>query len=59
LVRTGELDRGKELGQQLASSKTLGVARSLMVFHLCCGEIDLAADWAQKAIEEPTPVVLK
>ena len=27
------------------------------IFHICCGEIDLAADWYEKAIEERDSLV--
>jgi hypothetical protein len=34
------------------------VALSRALFHSCCGEIDLAADWYGKAIEERDSRVL-
>jgi TolB-like protein len=52
LVRTGEQDRGKELVQRLGGGETYGASTGLAIFHICCGEIDLAADWFEKAIEE-------
>ena len=55
LVRVGQPDRGKDVLKALGSSETYGTARGLAVFHTCCGQIDLAADWFEKAIEERDP----
>jgi tetratricopeptide (TPR) repeat protein len=52
LVRLGQQDRGKELVQKLGSGEAYGVPIGLAIFHTCCGEIDLAANWFEKAIEE-------
>jgi eukaryotic-like serine/threonine-protein kinase len=57
LIRTGEPSRGKELIQKLGSGQVYGTSIGLAVFHICCGEIDLAADWFEKAIEERYPSV--
>jgi tetratricopeptide (TPR) repeat protein len=56
LVRLGQPDRGKELIQTLGSGKTYGASGGLAIFHLCCGEIDLSAEWCEKAIEERDPM---
>ena len=52
LVRTGERDRGIELIQRLGSGEAYGASTGLALFHTCRGEIDPAADWFEKAIEE-------
>jgi len=52
LVRMGQPDRGKEVLQTLGSGVTYGAAIGLAQFHMICGDIDLAADWFEKAIEE-------
>jgi eukaryotic-like serine/threonine-protein kinase len=52
LVRAGEQDRGSELIRKLGSGVAYGTPTGMAVFHVCCGEIDLAADWFEKAIEE-------
>ena len=57
LVRTGEPGRGKELVQKLGSGEAYGTSMGLAIFHACCGEIDLAADWIEKAIEERDSLV--
>jgi serine/threonine-protein kinase len=58
LIRTGEPDQGKELIQRLGSGEVYGAPMGLALFHVCCGEIDLAADWIEKAIEQRFPSVV-
>jgi eukaryotic-like serine/threonine-protein kinase len=58
LIRTGEPSRGKELVQTLGAGRVYGASMGLAVFHICCDEIDLAADWIEKAIEERYPSVV-
>ena len=57
LVRSGQESRGKELTRKLGSGETYGAAHGWAIFHACCNEADLAADWYQKAIEERDPLV--
>jgi Tfp pilus assembly protein PilF len=57
LTRTGEPNRGKELIQKLGSGEVYGIPMGLAVCHTYCGEIDLAADWFEKAIEQRQPGV--
>jgi len=57
LVHTGERDRGLELIQRLGSGEAYGASAGLALFHVCCGEIDPAADWYEKAIEERHPLI--
>jgi len=57
LVRTGQAGQGKELAQKLGSGETYGAATGRAIFHTCAGEIDLAADWYEKAIEERDSLV--
>jgi serine/threonine-protein kinase len=58
LVRMGQPDRGKEVLQTLGSGVTYGAAKGLAHFHLICGDIDRAADWCEKAIEERDSTVV-
>jgi TolB-like protein/Tfp pilus assembly protein PilF/predicted Ser/Thr protein kinase len=58
LVRTGEHERGRELAQKMRSDVRYGTSIGLAIFHTCCGEIDLAADWFEKAIEERYSMVV-
>jgi tetratricopeptide (TPR) repeat protein len=55
LVRMGQPDRGQEVLKTLGSSEAYGTARGMAIFNTCCGQIDLAADWFEKAIEERDP----
>jgi serine/threonine-protein kinase len=57
LVRLGEPDRGREIIQKLGAGEAYGASKGLALFHTCCGEIDLAADWFEKAIEERESMV--
>jgi serine/threonine protein kinase/Tfp pilus assembly protein PilF len=57
LTRAGEPNRGKELIQRLGSGEAYGASIGLAIYHAYCGEVDLAADWAEKAIEERRPGV--
>ena len=56
LARLGQADRGKELIQKLGSGEAYGASAGWAIFHVCCGEIDLAADWSEKAIAERDPI---
>lgn len=55
LVRVGQPDRGQDVVKALGSSEAYGAARGMAIFHTCCGQIDLAADSFEKAIEERDP----
>jgi eukaryotic-like serine/threonine-protein kinase len=58
LIRTGAPSRGNELVQTLGAGRVYGASMGLAVFHICCDEIDLAADWIEKAIEDRYPSVV-
>jgi TolB-like protein/Tfp pilus assembly protein PilF len=55
LVRTGEPDRGREIVRALGGGEAYGASRGLAGFHSLCGDIDAAADWYERAIEERDP----
>jgi serine/threonine-protein kinase len=52
LSRTGQAERGRELIQKLGSGDKYGESAGWAIFHSCCGELDLAASWFEKCIEE-------
>ena len=52
LVRTGKPGRGREMVQALGAGEAYGASKGLAIFHTICGDIDLAADWYERAIEE-------
>ena len=58
LTRMGEPDQGKEVVQSLGAGERYGASKGLAIFHTFCGEIDLAADWFEKAIEERDSMVV-
>ena len=57
LVRTGEPDRGHEIASVLGMGDAYGASKGLMIFKAICGDIDAAADWSEKAIEERDPEI--
>jgi serine/threonine protein kinase/Tfp pilus assembly protein PilF len=58
LARTGRLEEANEVLQSLGSGVSYGASTALAIYHLCCGEIDLAVDWFEKAIAERYPFVV-
>jgi tetratricopeptide (TPR) repeat protein len=52
LKRTGNQSKGEELMQQLGDGQAYGAPLGFAYFHLICGELDKAADWLGKAIEQ-------
>jgi serine/threonine-protein kinase len=56
LARAGQLDCAKVVIQELGSGERFSTPHGWAVFHTCCGEIDLAADWYEKVIEERDPI---
>ena len=65
LAQVGEASRGEAIMQQLGNARTNPFSR--VFFHVLRSEIDLAADWYEKSIEQrelfaiicaPAPVIL-
>jgi serine/threonine-protein kinase len=56
LKRMGEANRAEALVQKLMPGETYGAPLGLCYFHFLCGEIDKAADWLEKAIEQRHPL---
>ena len=52
LRRSGEEQEAETLYRSLGSGGQFGDARARAVYHLICGDIDTAADWVEKAIDE-------
>jgi TolB-like protein len=58
LRRTGNQSRAEHLLEPLRNSpETYGAPRGLVAFHLACKEVDQAADWAEKCVEQRDPVL--
>jgi len=59
LVRMGEPGRAEALIGQLSQAQGGLVAASGMVlYYLICGEIDAAADWFEKGVEQRDPILV-
>ena len=52
LVRTGGVSRANALIDKLKTETASGAPTGMVVFHALCGEIDIAAQWAERAIEQ-------
>ena len=52
LVRTGNSGRAETLLDSLGSGEKYGAPFGLTIFHLVCSEIEQAAEWAEKVIEQ-------
>ena len=57
LVRNGNKSRAEMLLQKLGDRQNYGVPTAFVICHLFCGEIDEAAEWFGKTIEQRHPVV--
>jgi tetratricopeptide (TPR) repeat protein len=55
LKRMGEVKRAEELLQKLMPCETYGAPIGLFYFCFVCGDIDRAADWLEKAIQQRQP----
>jgi hypothetical protein len=54
----GEPHRGHEIVKALGAGEVFGASRGLAHFYSLCGDLDAAADWSVKAIEERDPSIL-
>jgi TolB-like protein/Tfp pilus assembly protein PilF len=52
LVRLGDSSRAEVLLRQLMPGEKYGAPFGLMIFHVICSEVDKAAEWAEKAIQQ-------
>jgi TolB-like protein/Tfp pilus assembly protein PilF len=60
LIQSGEHNRAEELVEKLRaeSGDGYGTPMALAVFHSICGDVDAAADWFERAIEQRDPSVV-
>ena len=54
-MRAGEKHRADELLQKLLPANRYGTPMGLLLVQLMCSEMDRAADWAWKVLEERDP----
>jgi tetratricopeptide (TPR) repeat protein len=62
LKRTGDVSRAVTMLQKLGDGKAYGAPLGFVYYYLVCSEIDQAANWAEKAIEQRAqaiPAVLR
>jgi serine/threonine-protein kinase len=52
LRRAGEESEARTLYESLGTGERFGDARAQAVYHLLCGDVDTAADWVEKAIDQ-------
>jgi tetratricopeptide (TPR) repeat protein len=52
LVRSGDRARAAELVGGLGDGQANGAPVAFVVFHLLCGEVEKAAEWTEKALEQ-------
>lgn len=57
LAMQGETRRADELLENVKSGPPYGKPLALATFHMCCSQIDAAADWTERAIEERHPAL--
>jgi serine/threonine protein kinase len=58
LKLTGDTERSETVLQKLGDGTAYGAPLGFVYYHLVGAEIEAAADWAEKAIEQRDPVVL-
>jgi hypothetical protein len=52
LMRTGDNSGAGAMLRKLGDGQAYGAPLGFVSYYLLCSEIDLAADWAEKAIEQ-------
>jgi TolB-like protein/Tfp pilus assembly protein PilF len=58
LERMGDTGRAQKLLEKLSPGQAYGAPRGFATFHLICDEVDRAADWTEKAIDQRDPLML-
>jgi serine/threonine-protein kinase len=57
LTRAGDTERARELIEKLQEGDPNELCCAFTIYHLLCGEIEQAVEWAQKAIERQEQMV--
>jgi serine/threonine protein kinase/Tfp pilus assembly protein PilF len=55
LMRTGDMQRAKQLLQKLQPADAFGIPRGLAIYHWVLQEFEAEADWLEKAIDQHDP----
>jgi TolB-like protein len=58
LKRRGETERASTILQTMGDGTAYGAPAGFLCYHLISGEVDQAADWAEKAIEQRQPSIV-
>ena len=58
LKRTGDTHRAQAMLESLGDGEAFGAPFGFVYYHLICSEIEQAADWAEKAMEQREPWVI-
>jgi serine/threonine-protein kinase len=58
LKRTGDTRRAQAMLETLGDGTVFGAPFGFVYYHLVCSEIEQAADWAEKAMEQREPWVI-
>ena len=58
LKRTGDSSRAQALLEKLGDGTAFGAPFGFVYYHLICSEIEQAADWAEKAMDQREPWVI-
>jgi tetratricopeptide (TPR) repeat protein len=53
----GDTGRAQEVLEKLGDGRDYGTPFGFLYYHLVCSEIEQAADWAEKAIEQREPTI--
>jgi len=56
LKRTGQVNRAEELIQKLMPGDSYGAPMAIALYYFVCGEMDRAAEWWEKVIEQRHPL---
>jgi hypothetical protein len=52
LLKNGAEEEARRLHESIGAGQSYGDCRSQSLFYMLCGEVDIVADWAEKAITE-------
>jgi len=58
LALSGDAGRAEAFLEKLRPGRAYGSPRALGTFHILCGEVEKAADWAEKVIDQRDPLAL-
>jgi len=57
LTKSGDSGRADEIVQQLEADRSCPTALGLAIYHLLCSDIDVCAEWTERAIADRHPAI--